>query len=847
MPNPRKEDLEALASPGSVSFADRVAQSKPYEWGFGSTPRVAQLREGLFSKAAVIKDWASLGEGVTTFRKHVKIDMDRARLATRSYQETEGEPWPLRRAKALYRICDELPLYIKPHDLIVGSPNSAPDEVRWYPETDVSYMPHAITEGGYRHMISQEEKRELLEEIYPYWKDKTLAAATERVLPDDVKEYCDIGPHSTAGCANGWRSPRGLANPNWEDLLSEGIAARVRRVENNYARHKASIPETMSPAEYIKRCHNYEAMILAGKSMLRFAERYAELASQLAATEKEPERRHELEEIAEVCRWVPAHPPRTFREALQGYWLIEVVFRYLEAPNNGSGGRIDQIWYPYYKKDIEEGRITRAEALELIECWMLNVEETGMHCEAPDFFTIAAGGSVFYTANVAGTVEGKDVSNDLTCLILEALSNVRTCQPPVAFRYAAQVSPAVMDRAIDLCRTGTGHPAFFNEDLFQKYARMQGISTEDSEKFSVAGCLAPTIIGKSMNAGAYAVMGLYNSMKSLELALWQGVDKVSGLKVGADTPDPKSFKGADDLLRAVSTQQEHMVRRYAKSNDIGFTVMIERFPMPAASFVLDDCPDMGIDVNEMSRRYNSWPCMAGAEFSAIADSLAAVQRLIYDEKRVTWDELLEALEANWQGREELRQLFLRAPKYGNDDDYADQWAIKAHQGVLGAMSRVKDAWGKPWFYDGSTAISPMALPRGVHATPDGRRAGEPGSDSSLAPVAGRDTKGPTAVLNSISKIPFMMNDLLNQRFMPQFLEGEYKPLFADYLQQWYEMGNSYHVQFNVMNNAVLQDAQLHPERHANLMVRVAGYSAYFVDLPKEVQDHILSRTEQAFA
>jgi formate C-acetyltransferase len=847
MASPRREDLEALANPGTISFADRAVKAKPYEWGFGSTPRVAKLREGIFSKAAVIKDWTSLGRGVTTFRKNVKIDMDRARIVTQSYKETEGLPWAIRRAKALYKICDELPIYIKPLDLIVGNPNSAPDEVRWYPETDVSYMPEAVTNGGYQHMLTEEEKKELIEDIYEYWKDKSLEATVRKILPDEIKDFCDIGPYSTAGYANFWRSPRGLANPNWEDILQEGIAVRIKRVENNLARHKSYLPETMSPAEYIKRYHNYEAMIIAGRAILRFAERYAELAADLAQKEADAKRRQELEEIAEICRWVPANPPRNFREALQAYWLIEVVFRFLEAPSNGSGCRLDQIWYPYYKKDIEGGKISRAEALELLECWMLNVEETGMHCEAPDTFTVGAGGSIFYTANIGGTTNGKDASNDLTCVIMEALSNVRTSQPPIAFRYSSKVSPQVIDRAIDLCRTGTGHPAFFNEDLFSRYSLLQGNPAEDTEKFSVAGCMAPTVIGKSLNAGAYGVAAIYTPMKSLELALWQGVDKISGLKIGADTPDPRTFKDANDLLKAVATQQELMIRRYALSHDLGFTVLIERFPMPATSFLLDDCPDMGIDVNEMSRKYNSWPCLAGAEFSTLADSLAAVQKLIYEEKKVSWDDLLGALEANWEGQEELRQLFLRAPKYGNDDDYADQWAVRARKEILAATARVKDAWGKSWAYDGSTGISPMALPRGVHATPDGRRAQEPGADSSLAPCAGRDTKGPTAVLNSIRKIPFMMNDLLNQRFMPMFLEGDNRKLFAHYLRQWYEGMNSYHVQFNVVNNEVLKDAQRNPEKHADLMVRVAGYSAYFVDLPKEVQDHLIARTEQGFA
>ena len=836
--------MGTVAKPGSISFEDRVVKERPFEWGYGSTPRIAKIRDDICSKSAVIKDFVNMGSGEITFRNEVRIDMDRASIVTKAYKETEGHPMVIRRAKSFYKLCDEMPIFIRPLDLIVGSPNSAPDEVRWYPEADVSYMPQAITDGGYKHMLTEDEKTYLLDEIYEYWKDKTTDYLTRKVLPDDVKDFVDIGLFSTGGYANHWRSPRGLVNPDWTHLLDEGLSARIKRIEGYFAKHKEHFADGDDPAEYIKKCHNWEAMIIAGKAMIRFSERYAELAEEQAKTESDPARKKELEQIAETCRWVPANPPRTFREALQSYWIQEVAFRYLEAPNNGNGAHIDRIWWKYYKKDIEDDIMTRNQAIELIESWMLNVEEVGTHAEAPDIFTVASGGLVFYTTQIGGTINGKDACTDLTCAIAEALSNIRTSQPPLGFQYHSNISSDVVDRMIDLDRSGLGHPSWFNETLNKQYAMMIGHTPEDAEKSLVAGCLVPSIAGKSWNACAYVEVGLYSSMKSLELACWQGVDKMTGMKVGADTPDPHTFKDSDDFLKAICDQQEFMTRRYAKSNDIGFQVMIDYYQLPGASFVLDDTSIEGLDVNEMSRIHNSWPNFAGGEFATLADSLAAVQKLIFDEKKVTWDELLNALETNWEGKEELRQLFLQAPKYGNDDDYADDWAIKTHRDILKSMAKVKDAWGRSWTYDGSTGVSPMVLPQGIHATPDGRMIGEAGADSTLAPAPGRDVNGPTATMNSISKIPFIMNDLLNQRIMPQALEGaENKKIFRNYLNQWFNTGNTYHIQFNVVNNEILKDAKKHPEKHSDLLVRVAGYSAYFVDLPEVVQDHVMSRSE----
>ena len=840
--------MTTIPKPGSISFADRVVKTPPYEWGFGSTPRVAQLREDLYRKEVVTNSWSEefMGIGKATFRKNVRLDMDRARLWTRAYRETEGMPMVLRRAYACKLMCEEMPIFIKPGELIVGDPNGSPDEIRWHPENCVEFMPEAVTTGGFSEMVTEEERREICEDIAPYWMDKCMDARIRDMLPDWVLPYLLLDPSQPGSIQDGWNQGRHRVAFDFEKLYPEGIEARIKRVEAKLQELDDKVLE-IPPDEFIRHKYNYRAMITCGKAIIRYAQRHAELARELAKEESDPKRKQELQDMAEICERVPAKPPRTLHEALQFFWFIETVVTFFVIVGQGSGARIDQIWWPYYEADILKGRITRDQALELLELLFLKVQEVGSPIDYPFVFTATAGGGIFYLANLCGTKpDGSDASNDLSCLCLEACANLRLNQPAFGVRYHPNISPDVAERIIDCIRVGGGHPALWNESLLEQWALQRGFSSETAKKTSMGGCVANFVIGELYGSTELGVPGAVVGGKMMEYALFQGEDVLLGGQGGRPTTkDPREMQSADELLEAWA---EHLLwhTKIAKIGwDVAQQMETEFSPNPSGSFLMDQCIERGEDCHVLNKEIWTNPCFVCMGQVNVADSLAAIDTLVFREKKYTMEDLLTALRANWAGYEEMRQDFLNAPKYGNDDDYADDWALKVKLKLDNTVRQVNDAWGYHFTIDGSSAIGYQMLGFTTAATPDGRRAGEHFADGSRSPMAGADTSGPTATLNSAGKLPFVHTELFNQRFMPQFLEGDNRQLFAEYLREWHSKGSIPHIQFNCVDSGVLRVAQQEPERYSDLQVRVAGYSAFFVDLPLETQDSIISRTEQS--
>jgi len=519
---------EMIPKPGSISFEDRAKNAKPYEWGFGCTPRVAKLRDECYLKAVVIKDWTEVitGLGEITFRKDVKLDVDRARIVTNTFKKTEGSPPALRKAEVVASLCDEMPIFIRPGEIIVGDPNGAPNKVRWFPEICVSYIPNSL-ETGFKHMVTPAEKKEILEDIYEYWKDKTQEYKVLKNLPEDVMPFVERSIENPCFYANLWNTGRQLMDYDYESIYKGGVKARIAKAEAKLEELQANHAK-IHPSVYLNKKHAWEGMIISGKALIRYAERHANLAREQAENEQDPIRKKELENMAAVCDWVPANTPRTFHEALQFFWFNEVVSRFLVVPGNGSGTRLDQVWWPYYEADMKAGRITRLEALELIECWMFKVQEVGSYGEDPQTFTLAAGGENFYTANIGGSKEdGTDACNDLTCLILEALTDTRLNQPPVMFRYHRDVNSDVVKRVIETIRSGTGHPAIFNENLLEKWALMRGYSLKDAKRTQAAGCVAMSCTGKPLSSGFMPAISVLGAPKMMEYALYQGKDAFS--------------------------------------------------------------------------------------------------------------------------------------------------------------------------------------------------------------------------------------------------------------------------------------------------------------------------------
>lgn len=837
--------MATVPKPGSISFADRVAKTRSFEGGFGSTPRTARLRDQLCWKAAVTKEWinVAMGIGKCTFRQGIKVDVDRARLVTQAYKDTEGQPWALRRARAVEKLCEEMPIFIKPGELIVGDANGAPDEIRWYPEVSSDWMPEGVTTGGFSEMVTEGERREIVEDICEYWKGKSVRDMVWKALPSYIRPLV-AEPMACSVNFTTWEESRVVTPYDYEALFKEGVQARIDRVEAALEELEQVVGE-MDPAEYLSKKQEWEAMAICGRAIIRYAQRHAELAREQASREKEESRRKELEGMAALLDRVPASAPRTFHECLQFFWIIEVVGHHLAVSGNGSGVRVDQVWWPYYEADMKADRITRDKAVELVECVFLKIQEIGQPLHWPTSFSATAGFDIACNIDICGSDnEGKDVSNDLSCIAMEAMANLHLNQPILSLRYHRNISPEVVERAIDLDRAGMGHPSWFNEDLLERWGLTRGWSPEESKRVQASGCVTCNIPGRAIGASGILNAGGIIAIKLLEEVL--GLFEPPTAPGMPQLKEPREMTSADEVLDAFCERLLFHSKVGVNTWNLAQQILMEYRPDPCNSLLMDEAVERGVDLTRLHKEHDTWPFLVSYGEINVADSLSAIQKLVFDEKKYTMEEVLQALKANWAGYEEMRQDFLNAPKYGNDDDVADAWAVKISTRINDTLSQVKDAWGYPLTLDGSTAAGFQSLGLACGASPDGRMASSTLDDGTLSPMAGADKEGPTAVLNSVGKIPYMHTQLLNQRFMPQFLEGENRNLFAQYLKEWYDKGTIPHIQFNVVDSEVLREAQEEPEKYTDLQVRVAGYSAHFVDLPEVTQNSIIDRTEQAF-
>jgi pyruvate-formate lyase len=705
-------------------------------------------------------------------------------------------------------------------------------------------MPEAITTGGFSRLVTEEERREIVEDICPYWQARSMTGLIKSSLPEEMAPA--ILSHG-AFITNTWEA--GLLAPSWDwDVLySEGLTARIAQAEAHLKQLDEKVAE-LDPGEYLERRYNWQAMVRCGKAILRYAERLSALATQQAAVEKDAKRKKELEEMAEILLHVPANPPRTLHESLQFYWTVEVVAHYFARWGGGSGARLDQIWWPYFEADMKAGRIAREDALELVECLFLKIQEIGCPLEWPPKFAGTSGSNTLYTAEICGTTaDGADASNDLSCIVMEALANLRLSQPPIALRYHPNIAPEVIETAINLGRTGLGHPSYFNEDLLEQWGLSRGWSPEDAKKVQATGCVVNTVTGKAQTVTGLVYVGILNSVLVLEDILYRNNQEARcGHVVFPAGKKATEMQSADEILEAFLERVKYYSKIGQVSWNIAQQVLMDHKPDPCNSLLNDETLGRGIDLLRFNKEGDTWPAVVIYGSINAADSLAAIQKLVFDEKKYTMEELLTALQANWAGHEVMRQEFLNAPKHGNDDDYADEWAVKLLLGMDDTISGFKDAWGYPLTIDGSTATGYTMLGIIAGAGPDGRMAATPLADGTRSPVAGRDLHGPTAVLNSVGKVPFRHAELFNQRFMSEFLEGEKRSLFASYLKVWHSKRIP-HIQFNVVSSEALRDAKVQPDEYSDLIVRVAGYSAHFIDLAENTQDSIIQRTEQVFS
>jgi formate C-acetyltransferase len=778
-----------------------------------------------------LREKEQTGKGM--YRSGIKLDLQRSRLLTESYKETEGEPMVIRRAKALKRILTRMDLYIQDWERIVG--NNVPTPQGLYFGIDMNWR-------SVRRVIRSEEGSSLLtadetielEELIEYWNGRSMSDIQQNMFSGDILKYWDL----SEGGAGFWSHWSELGIPDYEKIFRVGLAGLIREAEARLDEIDRHVP-----ADYITQKEFLQAATIALEAVIEFAHRYADLAREEAARSDDLEHRNRLQAIARTCDRVPEHPPQTLLEALQSFFFIHVV-RYIEYSTLGIGVRFDKVFGPFYENDLKNDRTTREEASELLKLLWVKFHELGL-IYSPTL-TAAYGGVASLQAITLGGVDehGNDITNEMTYLVLETAEYMRTPEPSIALRYHDGTPDELLSRATDVIRTGIGYPSLFNDKSIIPLLKHWDVTLKDARDYAVTGCVYIEIPGKNIVRRAYGAM-------ILPLALWyalnQGKHPVTGKQSGAPTRDPLTFESADDLLEAYLEQVGFFFDRLCKIQNTCQTLYEKYLPRPYYSALIDGCIEQGKDCRTWTYPSPVTDFCVILGPSNVVDAITAIKKNVFEEESVSMEELLEAIKANWVGHEKVRQLMIRAPKFGNDDDYADAIAAEVHHRTAEVMARSKNRFGFACRGDGSGISATYGAGAIVPATPDGRRDGEPLADATLSPVFGMDRKGPTAVLQSAAKISTekTYNHLLNQKFLPDALTGDMKRAFMSYMRSWGDLGIS-HIQFNVVDRETLLDAQEHPEKHADLLVRVAGYSAYFVDLSKGLQDSIIARTEQGF-
>ncbi len=763
------------------------------------------------------------------FRPEIRLDLQRSRLMTQSFKETDGQPMVVRRGKALAHVLDNMGIFIRDWERIVGYQTSDPEGL--YHPIDMNWrsvMRLVNSEGG--KTLLDDEGREELEELCEYWKGKCMSDRHQELFTGDLEKYWKYEGTFL------WTHLSELGIPDYEALFETGLEGRVRMAEERLEEIDKSIP-----LDYVDQKEFLQSVVIVLQAVIRFGKRYSALAMEMADSEVDPEQKERLREIGRICERVPAKPPRTFLEAVQFFYFIHLV-RYLEYSTLGIGIRLDYLLGPYYEKDLNEGRIAKNEGLEILQLLWVKFLELGL-VYSPLVTSVYGGVASLQALTIGGTdKDGKDVTNKLTYLVLETADTMKTIEPSIALRVHNETPDELLSAATDIIRTGIGYPSLFNDEALIPLLEKWGVPPEDAKGYAVSGCVYMEIPGKNITR---RVEGYFVLAKCLWWALHQGVDPKTGEQWGARTPDPATFTSWKDVFEAYLEQVKFFTTKLAQLENTCRDLYAKYCPRPFYSAIVEGCIEKGKECKQWiyPSMVHDMTIIIGT--TNVADSLAAVKKVVFEDQLASLPELIGIMDKNWEGREDIRQACLKAPKFGNDDDYVDLIARDAHHGTEAAMETVKDRFGFSKRGDGSAVSATYGLSANTPATPDGRRDGEPFADSTLSPQPGMDKKGPTAVLNSCAKIDTLetYNHLFNQKFLPQFLEGEMKPLFIDYLKTWREKKIP-HVQFNIVDSETLMDAKQRPEEYLDLIVRVAGYSAYFVELSEGLQDHIIKRTEQ---
>jgi len=767
--------------------------------------------------------------GRQLYRPGVKLELARGRLYTESFKETDGQPWVIRRARALAHYLENCPLYLPSGQKFCGGGSSSENSIPWPVEKHWKWIKRAVHSDAMRDMVDEEDLAEF-DEIIDFWSKPMMTEwdREEAVIPDWLKRY-----YQWDGTLQ-WSQYDSNGQMTFEKMW-EGINARVKAAEKALEH----LSDTLPP-DYVHRKNNLEAMIIALKAAKTYAHRYADYCTRLGRAEEDTVRKKQLEKMAEINEWVPANPPRDFHEALQAYWTLNAI-RNIE----GEGlclpdGRFDVEFGPYWEKSKAEG-MTREEGVELIEWFLLkHAEQSTLY--SPMVAQVYGGGARIQNICIGGVDrEGNDVTNDLTYMIMDAAIDLKLQEPNLSLRIHPGTPEAVISKALDCLKAGLGYPSFFNDTVLIPQLTSHGMPVEEARDYYAPFCVVIAIRGRSSGT---AWPGWLNWAKCLWWAMMKGINPYTGEQKGAATKDPLEWIGYEDMMQAYLDQLRFFADKHNKLVKLSTQNNKEYMVRPFNSAFAEDSLEQGLMLEEWANPYLhfNWPIVGPVN---MANSMAAIKKWVFDEKQMKMSDLIDALLKNWQGYEDIRQLMLSAPKFGNDDDYVDLIAAEVQEKSTQIMQSFTDYFGVPFSVNGTNAATIFGFSWDTEATPDGRFKGDMLADGTVSPMLGTDTKGPTAVLKSVAKTDSTKTycHLLNQRLAPALVEGEIgRELFCSYIRSWMQLGIS-HIQFNIIDKETLVDARAHPNDYMDLIVRVAGYSAYFVDLSKGMQDSIIERTE----
>ncbi|WP_125588346.1 glycyl radical protein [Companilactobacillus jidongensis] len=768
----------------------------------------------------------------------VEMDISDAYYVTEAFKATEGQPWQIQKATAMKNVYENKPIYIQDNELLVGGVAFKPRAGILNPDSACSVIEKELDTISTRKYdpfyLSEENKKLFMEDVAPYWRGKCVLDRWNAMMPDDVRTMRDGGMlYVDKKFVRGY----GENTPGWRTLLKKGIGGIKKEAEQ-----KLVSLDDADGEDVLKQITFYKSLIITAEGIIALANRHADLAEKLAKETNDETRKAELLKIAEVNRRVPENPPRNYYEALQSMLTYEFCLFMEQNASSYNLGRMDQYLIDYYNKDIEEGVMTKEEAQELLDCFWIKIAEMGLFQDGE-----SAAFSAGYNMTVQVTAGGidkdsRDAVNDLSYMTIQATMDTALKEPNMTVRYNMAKNPdSFLRKAAECIRMGRTMPAVYHDDAGIKMLLNKGVPLSQAWDWTPCGCVETNLEGRLKS---YTDIGEISMGGVIDMVMNNGRSRKTGKLISIQTGDPKTFKTFDEFITAVKKQIDYFVHTMATMNSYLDYLSENYRPVAALSLTYPNCMVTGKDYANGGATFNVGNGINIIGQADIINSVAAVKSLIFDEKKITMEELCEALEHNFEGYDEIQDLCMSAPKYGNDDSYVDKFASKIYTYLVDQIETYNSPFGH--LTAGMLPVSGnVPIGKSVGALPSGRKAWLPLADG-IGATGGTDVKGATALLKSVSNLPharFTQGTQMNLKLDPKMLEGDKGLNNMMVMLKTQCTLDIYHTQYNIVNRAILEDAQVHPKDHRDLLVRVAGYTAFFVELGKDIQDDIIQRTE----